>query len=223
MNVNIDTESANHEERLGLCNTSFKNGSTWNLSKIAGTVGLFAILICNLAVSSSTLANQKSMKQSQPYVSDEGRTLMSPAGELVGTAGVLRSVDSLADMSDIDIMMTENIKLSFPSNNATIDFYLKPSGISMKQCASIGTCKSKYIYTFYTSEGNIVQDGDDTYIEEPSDVLQKALTEAGGSIAPSRKLWMDEHGHRKLWFIKFASYFLAASRVYRGGQNFGWW
>ena len=64
--INIENPDSLVEERRSfLCNTGdVKNGSRPNLSKIGVLVGFFAILIANLAISSSTFVNQKNMQKS---------------------------------------------------------------------------------------------------------------------------------------------------------------
>lgn len=218
MSINIDNLESNKEERTSfLCNTDVKNGSRSNLSKIGVWVGLFAILIANLAVSSSTFVNQKNMQKSQPYVSDDGHSLLSSHGDIVGTADIVSKYESFTEISDLDKMNMKEVQFTFGSGNDTMDFLFKPTGLSKKACND-ASCTVPYIYTYYTSEGNIVQEGDKSYFENPSENLEKVLTLYGGSETSSRKLWMDQHGNRKLWFWLFAQrLFYVSSFSYASG------
>jgi hypothetical protein len=216
--INIENlDSLGEERRSFLCNTDVKNGSRPNLSKIGVLVGFFAILIANLAISSSTFVNQKNMQKSQPYVSEDDHSLMSAHGDIVGTAAVLSKYESFIEIPDLDKMNMKEVQFTFGSGNDTMDFLFRPNSISKKSCND-ASCTVQYIYTYYTSEGNIVQEGDKSYFENPSENLEKALTLYGGSETSSRKLWMDQHGNRKLfWWAFFSRVFVASTVSYASG------
>jgi len=229
MSINIDNLESNKEEHTSfLCNTDVKNGSRSNW-KTGVWVGLFAIVIANLAVTSSTFVNQKNMQKSQPYVSENGHSLISSHGDIVATADSVTKYESFTDMPDLDKMNMKELQFTLGSGNDTMEILLKPTGLSKKACND-ASCTAPYIYTYYTSEGNIVQEGENSYFENPSENLEKALTLYGGSETSSRKLWMDQHGNRKLFWWAFARTLFVSFGVgyaYQSGRNTAnrnyWW
>jgi hypothetical protein len=239
MSLNINND-VSYEEGTYFCKrNNDKAIPFWSNNKVMAMIGFCAaVMISTLAVSSATLATQKQMQQTQPIVGSD-RSLITSNGQTVGAAAVIGNNETFSYLSDVDIMMMNNIQMTLGSGNNTIEITLRPTGLSKQACSDV-SCNTPFIYTFYTSEGNVVQDGEDTYLQNPSENLQKALTLYGSNElgTGSRKLWMTSHeGHRELqwwgvftrvlwWFNTANTVYSTASNansIYNGGRSRGWW